>query len=204
MALGISTPTREVPGIGASIRTLATERLRASSLSRAKILERLTPAGGFRVYCVTRGPIFAPSISTSIPKSARVDLIMKAFCWTLPGSAGEETFSSKSIGGIFQFGSPTESVARSVAFSAFGAVVAFPAAPFLIESLRRRPKRFLGFFSSTFLVSPEIFSSVFLVDSAFSASVGAFFLPSLLEALEKASMGEICKTKIPVTKINRA
>ena len=75
-AFGISTPTERVPGMGASIRILSTARFKASSLSRARILERLTPAGGFMVYWVTRGPTLAPSISTSIPNSARVDLIM--------------------------------------------------------------------------------------------------------------------------------
>ena len=54
--LGISIPTRRVPGIGASIRILSTARFRANSLSRASILERLTPAGGRSVYWVTRGP----------------------------------------------------------------------------------------------------------------------------------------------------
>ena len=43
---GISIPTRRVPGMGASIRTLSTARFRASSLSRAAIFERTTPVGG--------------------------------------------------------------------------------------------------------------------------------------------------------------
>ena len=49
-AFGISTPTERVPGIGASIRILSTARFKANSLSRARILDRLTPAGGFMVY----------------------------------------------------------------------------------------------------------------------------------------------------------
>ena len=77
---GISTPTERVPGIGASIRILSTARLSASSLSRARIFDKFTPCGGRIVYCVTLGPTFAPSISTSIPNSAKVDLIINAFC----------------------------------------------------------------------------------------------------------------------------
>ena len=68
--LGISIPTELVPGIGASIRILSTARFMASSLSRAVNLLRLIPAGGFKVYWVTRGPTLAPSISTLMPNSA--------------------------------------------------------------------------------------------------------------------------------------
>ena len=79
-AFGNSTPTERVPGIGASILILSTARFNANSLSRAKIFDKFTPCGGRMVYCVTRGPTFAPSISTSIPNSPKVVLIICAFC----------------------------------------------------------------------------------------------------------------------------
>ena len=72
LTFGTSTPTAFCPGIGASILILCAPKSRAILLSSAVILLSLTPDGGFRVYCVTRGPIFAPSISTSILKLASV------------------------------------------------------------------------------------------------------------------------------------
>ena len=54
---------------------------------------------------MTRGPTLAPSISTSMPNSAKVFLMMKAFCWMLPASAGDCFLVSKSTDGSFQFGS---------------------------------------------------------------------------------------------------
>ena len=112
-AFGNSTPTERVPGIGASILILSTAKFNANSLSRAKIFDKFTPWGGFIVYCVTLGPTFAPSISTSIPNSPSVVLIICAFCWISPGLAGDCFFSSKLISGIFQFGSLTATRARS-------------------------------------------------------------------------------------------
>ncbi len=84
---GNSIPTDRVPGIGASILSLSTAKFSANSLSRAKIFDKFTPAGGRIVYCVTLGPTFADSISTSIPKSPNVDLMMFAFSWIFPALA---------------------------------------------------------------------------------------------------------------------
>jgi len=87
LSLGTSMPTAFWPGIGASILIVCAPRSRAMLLSRAVILLNLTPDGGLSVYWVTRGPILASAISTSILKLASVSLIVLALASTSPGSA---------------------------------------------------------------------------------------------------------------------
>src|SRR5690606_22556454 len=93
--------------IGASIRIAGAARFSIKLLSNAEIRLNLTPLGGLSVYWVTLGPIFAPSISTSILNSDNVSRIVWAFCWISPASAGDCFFSSKSRLGGCQFGSET-------------------------------------------------------------------------------------------------
>ena len=102
---GTSIPTARLPGIGASMRMVVAARSSARLFSRAVILVSFTPVGGRSVYCVTRGPMFAPSISTSMAKLAKVSFIIRAFPSTFPASALSCFWSSKSMLGSFQSGS---------------------------------------------------------------------------------------------------
>ena len=70
--LGTSIPTRDFPGIGASIRTSLAAKARAKSSARLEIRLTRTPTAGLTSYLVTEGPISARSTVTLIPKLAKV------------------------------------------------------------------------------------------------------------------------------------
>src|SRR3990172_11433958 len=100
--LGSSIPTRERPGIGASIRIwpVGAARARARSLDKALILESFVPMATSRAYWVTAGPKFTSTTLAIIPKASRVFSIIAAFELTLPLSALPEIFSdNKESGG---------------------------------------------------------------------------------------------------------
>ena len=75
--MGISTPTRARPGIGASIRIwpVGAARARARSFWRAVILDNLVPRAISRAYWVTAGPKFTSTTRALIPKDSRVLII---------------------------------------------------------------------------------------------------------------------------------
>ena len=105
LTFGTSIPTARLPGIGASIRILVAAKSSDRLFSKAVILVNLTPVGGLSVYWVTRGPMLAPSISTSILKCSNVSLIVAALPSTSPASALSCFWLSKSTPGYCQSGS---------------------------------------------------------------------------------------------------
>ena len=201
---GISIPTRRVPGIGASIRTLSTARLRASSLSRAAILERTTPVGGWMVYCVTRGPTLAPSSLTSIPKSEKVELIMKAFCWILPPSGGFCFLDRRSVLGIFQFGSETSIRARSGSASTGLSITGFLTSIFgVVFRSSGETSTPLALILSGPRAPDLIASSAWArrATRAFSASSSRRLVLKRLARSRKTAAGESCIIKMAVIKM---
>ena len=66
--LGTSIPTRDFPGIGASIRTSLAARARAKSSARLEMRLTRTPTAGLTSYLVTDGPISARSTVALILK----------------------------------------------------------------------------------------------------------------------------------------
>jgi len=66
--LGTSTPTRDFPGIGASMRIGCAANAKAKLSLSATIFDNFTPSAGLRAYRVTDGPMEISSISTVIPK----------------------------------------------------------------------------------------------------------------------------------------
>src|SRR3989338_10049496 len=70
--LGTSTPTKDLPGIGASIRKGLAAKARDKSLARAVMRASLMPSAGFRVYWVMVGPTKISPISTAMSKLAKV------------------------------------------------------------------------------------------------------------------------------------
>ena len=96
---GTSIPTRDLPGIGASIRIGCAAKARARSLLRPTILESFTPSAGLRAYRVTEGPIETSSISTVMLKFCNVRLMMLAFAFISPVSALPRSFSRRVRGG---------------------------------------------------------------------------------------------------------
>ena len=96
---GISTPTYGCPGIGASIRTLSTARLRANSLSRLAKRDIGMPRCGSMQYCVTRGPTLTLRTEPPRPNSLSVLSICCARLLTSPGLAPwRESDSSVTFG----------------------------------------------------------------------------------------------------------
>ena len=69
-SLGISMPTKDLPGITSTMRTLITAKERAKSFARALIFCTLTPAAGCTSNRVTTGPGSTDTTSASTPKSA--------------------------------------------------------------------------------------------------------------------------------------
>ena len=188
---GISTPTARFPGIGASTRIDSAAKFSAILSLRFSILLSFTPLCGTKVYCVTRGPIFAASISTSILNSLSVSLIVRAFCSTSPASAGFCECSSKSKPGACHF----ESSKIGAWFSAF-----FESSAELSLAFEIRIKPFFSFcsaFSRDFLskTATPAFSlisgfSVLFKSSAFFESIASLafsktlaFLDSLAKSL---------------------
>ena len=198
---GISIPTRRVPGIGASIRTLSVARFKANSLSRAAIFERITPAGGRIVYCVTEGPMLAPSTSTSIPKSTKVDLIITAFCWILPPSGGICFLERNSTLGIFQSGSEAAVKARSGSGSAGFSILAFFTSSFGVFSSAAdisTPFALIRIGASSGATS----RSAFRATRAFSESSALRPVRNRLAKSLNTVSGESWRMKIPVMKIS--
>ena len=69
-SLGISMPTKGLPGITSTTRTLLTDRARAKSLSRRVIFPALVPGEGKISKRVMTGPGMALSVRASTLKSA--------------------------------------------------------------------------------------------------------------------------------------
>ena len=69
---GTSIPTKDLPGIGASIRTSFAARASAKSSAKFEMRLTRTPTAGLTSYFVTDGPISARSTLTSIPKLLKV------------------------------------------------------------------------------------------------------------------------------------
>src|SRR3989338_7548586 len=82
--LGTSIPTSDLPGIGDSILIGCAARARDRSELRAPMRDSLTPTAGRRVYWVTVGPTETSHISTSMPKLAKVLLIILALALMSP------------------------------------------------------------------------------------------------------------------------
>ena len=81
--LGTSIPTRDFPGIGASIRTSLAARAKAKSSARLEMRLTRTPTAGFTSYLVTEGPISARSTVALILKLAKVSSKMRIFWRTI-------------------------------------------------------------------------------------------------------------------------
>ena len=69
-SFGISIPTKDLPGITSTIRTLITANERAKSLAKLLIRLTFTPAAGCISNRVTTGPGSTDFTSALIPKSA--------------------------------------------------------------------------------------------------------------------------------------
>src|SRR3989344_1678073 len=96
---GTSTPTSDLPGIGASIRIGCAASAIARSWFSAVIRESFTPSAGFSVYLVTAGPMLISPISTGIPKLSSVRLIMFAFARRSPVVGFSPADFKREIGG---------------------------------------------------------------------------------------------------------
>ena len=70
--LGTSTPTADLPGIGASIRSGEAARASARSLWRLTIRRTATPSAGWISYWVTAGPGLTPMTLPSTPNVVSV------------------------------------------------------------------------------------------------------------------------------------
>ncbi|MNI61126.1 hypothetical protein D3C73_1163770 [compost metagenome] len=170
----------------------------------------LTPLGGRNVYCVTFGPMLAPSISTSILNSLRVSRIVCAFCCTSPASAGDCFFSRSSMLGAFQFGSLIDTSADC------------SSAPLSRATLPRRLERWADFFSSlrTSVASSIGTPALSLISAIGAATFGSDAAAALRITFTLAScsaisrrdsshsflmtvIGEMRKTNKAVTAINR-
>ena len=73
---GISMPTTERPGIGASIRIDRAESAIARSSASASILLTRTEASGSSSYWVTTGPALIPTTCVAMPKLASFDTMI--------------------------------------------------------------------------------------------------------------------------------
>ena len=97
--LGISMPTRDLPGIGASILMGWLAKAKERLFERAVIFERLTPSAGFKVYWVTAGPILISDISAPTPKFSRVFLMIAELVIVSPAAGFPFSVSNRSKGG---------------------------------------------------------------------------------------------------------
>ena len=77
--LGISMPTTERPGTGASIRIEGAANANAKSLCKLVILLIFTPIAGCKANCVTAGPVLASTTRASTLNEASVSSMMRAF-----------------------------------------------------------------------------------------------------------------------------
>ena len=94
--LGTSIPIADLPGIGASIRTLVAARRRAISSERLVILLILTPASGTSSYLVTEGPRQILVTSALILKLSRVEISFLAPSCISAMLSVEPSFSARS------------------------------------------------------------------------------------------------------------
>ena len=80
---GTSIPTKDLPGIGASIRTSLAAKARAKSSARLEMRLTRTPTAGLTSYLVTDGPISARSTLARMPKLANVSSKILIFSRTI-------------------------------------------------------------------------------------------------------------------------
>ncbi|CDD80968.1 putative uncharacterized protein [Dialister sp. CAG:357] len=81
LLFGISIPTADLPGIGASMRICVAASAIASSFDKPSILLTLTPISGLSSNLVTVGPTLALITFAPTPKLASVDSMILALCW---------------------------------------------------------------------------------------------------------------------------
>src|SRR3989344_6357022 len=93
--------TRDLPGIGASIRIGWAAKARERSELSAAIRDSFTPTAGRKVNWVTVGPMATSPISTSIPKFESVRLMIVALALMSPVTASSWSSFNKSAGGRF-------------------------------------------------------------------------------------------------------
>src|SRR3989344_3751587 len=97
--LGTSMPTRDLPGIGASIRIGYAARARDKSEFNEVMRDNFMPTAGLIVNWVTVGPMDTSPISTSIPKLPKVLLIIDALALMSPVIASSWSSCKMSVGG---------------------------------------------------------------------------------------------------------
>src|SRR3989344_7685103 len=97
--LGISIPTKDLPGIGASMRIGCAANAKDKSFCNATILDNFTPSAGFKVYWVTVGPTLISAISTGIPKVSNVRLIILELALRSPEEGLPSLLERRSKGG---------------------------------------------------------------------------------------------------------
>src|SRR3990167_5272265 len=97
--LGISMPTRDLPGMGASIRMGWAAKAKAKSLERAVMRASLMPSAGLKAYWVTAGPMFTSEISTGMSKFAMVFLMMAEYILISPALGTPLSDSKMEAGG---------------------------------------------------------------------------------------------------------
>src|SRR3989344_6030595 len=88
LRLGISMPTSDLPGIGASILICpGAARARARSFWSVVIFDNFVPRAISKAYCVTAGPWFTSATRAVRPNDSNVFSIIAAFCLMSPLSA---------------------------------------------------------------------------------------------------------------------
>ena len=78
-SFGSSIPIRDLPGMGASIRTFLAAMLSIISSLKLRTLLTLTPTSGFISNRVMAGPCVYPVMVTPTPNSLSVSLSLSAF-----------------------------------------------------------------------------------------------------------------------------
>ena len=85
-ALGISTPTKDFPGIGASIRISLAAKANAKSSDKLTTRETFVPVANLISYFVIDGPTTADSTLAPIPKDLKVSSKIPIFLRTFSRS----------------------------------------------------------------------------------------------------------------------
>src|SRR3989344_1016067 len=116
---GTSMPTRDFPGIGASILMGWAAKAKAKLFDSVVILESFTPSAGLKAYWVTAGPTFTSAISTGMPKFSKVFLMISEFSLIFPEVGTVSFLLNKSIGGkaYFPFWVGSEAFTNTGTFS---------------------------------------------------------------------------------------
>src|SRR5579884_2180980 len=101
---GTSIPTKDFPGIGASILTVPVLVAKAMAISccRLAILVILVPAANSSAYWVTAGPPLTSATLAAIPNDSKVLSIVAALFLTSPRSAGALLSDKSPSAGYFQ------------------------------------------------------------------------------------------------------